>query len=297
MNYNFYIIDDDISVIKILSNIIVNHNLGDVCGASKESDLAIEDIKKLKPDIVLIDLLLPKRDGISITKELKPNFPDVPFIMISEVYAKDMVSSAYNAGIEYYINKPINVIEVINVIKRVDEKLKMQQVINTFQNAIKSIESLDQSKVIDTIKNEREVARTILHQLGIASEAGAKDILNIVAFMMGNEDGVKKKILDYKLSSLYEYLSDKYEGERGDLIYTKTIEQRIRRAIGQGLINLSEMGLQDFDDEIFSRYARSLYDFREIRKEMNHIKGLGQGGKISIKKFLSGLILEIQQSL
>ena len=294
MNYNFFIVDDDYSIVKILSNIILNHKLGDVCGFATNSEEAIKEIKRLKPDIVLLDLLLPDRDGISITNALKPTLPETPFIMISEVYAKEMVSKAYTAGVEYYINKPINVIEVINVIKRVDERMKMKHVIDTFQSAIKHIKSFDSPEPIIEESDFKERARLILHQLGIISENGAQDIINLIAFLTGMDDGIKRRVLDYKLSSLYEYLSDKYERERGEVINVKTIEQRIRRTINQGLINLSELGLQDFDDVLFMRYGNSLYDFRELRKEMNHIKGTGEGGKINIRKFFMGLVHEIQ---
>ncbi|MDN5300412.1 MAG: two-component system, response regulator GlnL [Clostridiales bacterium] len=295
MNYNFYILDDDVSVVKILSNIIVNHNLGDVCGSSTDGESAIEAIQKLKPDIVFVDLLLPKLDGITVTNQLKPLMPETPFIMISEVYAKEMVSKAYNAGIEFYINKPINVIEVINVVKHVDERMRMKQVIHSFQNAFQHMQALDEGKEVKPSGEHRERARHILYHLGIASESGTMDILNLVEFLMGVDDGIKRRVLDYKLSSLYHYLSDKYEREKGEIVNVKTIEQRIRRTIAQGLENISERGLQDYDDLVFTRYGSSMYDFKEVRREMTYLKGLSEdGGKINIRKFFTGLIIEMQ---
>lgn len=295
MNYNFYIIDDDISVIKILSNIIVNHNLGDVCGSSQGGEAALGEIERLKPDIILVDLLLPKMDGITMTKRLKPLLSDTPFIMISEVYAKDMVSKAYNAGIEFYINKPINVIEVINVIKNVDEKIQMKRVIDSFQTAFQSMQDLGNKNEPASVSS-MDHAFTVLGNIGIASESGSMDILNLVAFLTDANHSKGRRVLDFKLSDLYSYLSDKYEKERGEIINEKTIEQRIRRTITQGLVNLSQIGLDDFDHIYFMRYSSTLYDFGEIRKEMERIKGTGkQGGKINIRKFFSGLVMEIQK--
>jgi two-component system response regulator YcbB len=131
--------------------------------------------------------------------------------------------------------------------------------------------------------------------LGIASESGTMDILNLVEFLMGVDDGIKRRVLDYKLSSLYHYLSDKYEREKGEIVNIKTIEQRIRRTIAQGLENISERGLQDYDDLVFTRYGSSMYDFKEVRREMTYLKGLSEdGGKINIRKFFTGLIIEMQ---
>ncbi|MBF4693634.1 response regulator [Fusibacter ferrireducens] len=299
MNYNFYLIDDDISVISILSKIIVNQNLGDVVGKDTTGENAVDEIVKLKPDIVIVDLLLPKIDGITLVSQLKPKFKDLPFIMISEVHAKDMVSKAYNSGIEFYINKPINVIEVINVVKRIDEKLKMKKVIDSFQSAFKSMQSLNEDQVMEISKIDRDPlssAKEILSHLGVISDSGTKDILHIVEFILGFDDGIRKKVLDYRLSELYTYVSDKYEREKGEIVNEKTIEQRIRRTIGQALETIAEIGLDDYENMYFDRYANTLFEFREVRKEMEYLKRRSkEPGKINIKKFIAGLIIEMNK--
>ena len=293
MNYNFYLVDDDLSVLSILSKIIVNNNLGDVIGKSTDGEHAISEILRLKPDIVLVDLLLPKRDGISVVTSVKQVFPDLPFIMISEVYSKDMVSKAYDNGIELFINKPINVIEVINVIKRVDEKVKMKKVIDSFQTAFQSMKTLNEAApTAEGQKNTRlENARTIFNQLGISSEAGTKDILYILEFVFEQSELNKKSVFDHKLTDLYDYVSLKYEKQKGEAVNGKAIEQRIRRTIGQALSNIAELGLHDYEHYVFENFASSLFDLREVRKEMDYIKKRGKSrGRISIKKFVLGLI-------
>lgn len=297
MNYNFYLVDDDMSVLSILSKIIINNNLGDVIGKSSEGEHAISEIIRLKPDIVLVDLLLPKKDGISVVTEIKRVYPEIPCIMISEVYSKDMVSKAYNSGIELFINKPINVIEVINVIKRVDEKMKMKKVIDSFQTAFQSIKTLGEVKVShDQYKNPRvEQARSIFNQLGILSEAGTKDITYMIEFVFEQSELHKKNLFEHKLTDLYDYVSLKYEKEKGESVNDKAIEQRVRRTIGQALVNIAELGLHDYEHHVFEKYAASLFDLREVRKEMDYIKKNGKTrGRISIKKFILGLIEEVK---
>ena len=44
--------------------------------------------------------------------------------MISQVAAKELIGKAYDAGIEFFISKPINIIEVKSVIRNVDEQIK-----------------------------------------------------------------------------------------------------------------------------------------------------------------------------
>jgi two-component system response regulator YcbB len=296
MNYNFFLVDDDLSVISILSKIILNNNLGDVIGKATDGDSAIEEIIRLKPDIVLVDLLLPKKDGITVVAMIKAIYPDIPFIMISEVYSKDMVSKAYDCGIELFINKPINVIEVVNVIKRVDEKVKMKKVIDSFQTAFQNMTTLSSSTptVGKQVNKRLDAARQIFNQLGILSEAGTKDISYMLEFVFEQNELNKCNIFDHKLSDLYDYVSNKYEKERGEAVSDKTIEQRVRRAIGQALENIAELGLHDYEHHLFEKFAATLFDLKEVRKEMDYIKKSSKvRGKISIKKFVFGLIEEI----
>ncbi len=292
MNYNFYLIDDDKSVISILSKIIVSQNLGDVVGQSYEGLEIIQDIKRLNPDIVIVDLLLPHTDGISIVKKMKALNPQLPLVMISEVHAKEMVSKAYDAGVEFYINKPINVIEVVNVIERIDETLRLKQVVSSFQTAFQSMKALDDLSAIESpFQSSVEKSKQILSELGIMSESGAKDILNVISFLDENDH---IHLLDMKLSDLYHFLSIKYEKEQGEIINEKTIEQRIRRSIAQAFDTLCQLGLENYGNIYFERYGTTLFDFKEVRREMNYIKtGVGKRGKINIRKFIMGLLNEI----
>ena len=225
MNYNFYLVDDDVSVLSILTKIIVNEKLGDVVGKATFGHVALEEIAKVKPDIVIIDLLLPKIDGITLVSKLKPQLPDVPFIMISEVFAKDMVSKAYSSGVSFFINKPINVIEVINVLQRVDENLKMKKVISSFHQAFQNYQNLEANESPSTNEMPDQVAKDVLNDIGILSEAGCKDILYILSFLNERANVKSHALIDFKLNDLYVYLSDKYERENGETIHSKTIEQ------------------------------------------------------------------------
>lgn len=298
MEYRFFIVDDDPSIGRILSKIILNNNLGDIVGISESGEDALQKIKECRPDIVLVDLLLPKLDGITLVQELKSLMPHVPFIMISEVYAKEMVSKAYSNGVEFYINKPINVIEVLGVLKRIDEKLKMQQVISSFQTAFASMNALQKEPDKGTplrpgIYTE---LREIYSQLGILSEVGAKDLTTGIELLIAQQQNSRSKHLDFKLSEFYLLISAKYEREQGELVNEKTIEQRIRRAITIALTHLAELAIEDFDSLTLERYANLLFDLKEIRAEMRFVKGQSkEKGRINIKQFITGLVLEVQR--
>jgi two-component system response regulator YcbB len=308
MDYNFYLIDDDVSVLSILSHIIVSHNLGDVVGKSTSGETLLKELKQNSPDIVIIDLLMPKVDGITLVKEIKMEYPQLPVIMISEVQAKDLVSKAYEMGVEYFVHKPINVNEVINVIKRVDEKIQMRNVISSFESAFESIKklkpmALNEHSLNHVTSAQSQVgivqsARTILSDLGVLSETGSKDLLMLVDYIFGLYDGTSKRVLDHKMSDFYLHLSHRYEVENGESVHPRSIEQRIRRTIMEAMSHTAAIGNEDFDHDVFIDYAHRLFDFNELRIEMKFQKTKkGERGKVNIKKFISGYMQIIRAQL
>ena len=106
----FYIVDDNIAVIKVLENIIRTRELGQTIGTSTDPEQAVREIIHLQPEIVLVDLLMSGIDGVTLVTEVKKQAPEIAFVMISKVSDKKMVQSAYEAGVEFFIQKPISVI-------------------------------------------------------------------------------------------------------------------------------------------------------------------------------------------
>lgn len=295
MDYKFYIIDDDKVIQRILKNIISKNNLGEVIGISGDGVNSLENIKILKPDIVLVDLLLPGIDGIEIVSDAKKWNSNAMFIMISEVHSKEMISKAYEEGIEFYINKPINVIEVLSIIDRVKEKIKMSMVIQSFEKAIMNMNILKEHNVSKKIKvvSEKDKTERVLAQLGILGEAGNEDIMHLVFLLL--EKGSENSLGKYKLSELYNCLNEKYK-DQGIESNVGAIEQRIRRATNKALRNIAHLGIEDYSNDIFIKYGSTLFDFKEVRKEMDYARGKGNyGGKISVKKFLEGIIISLRE--
>ncbi len=300
MDLNIYIIDDDISIRQILKNIITSKQLGNVIGESDNGEDGLNNILLCKPDIVIVDLLLPLLDGIQLVSRIKKIEKQPPlFIMISQVTAKDMVVKSYEEGIEYFINKPINVNEVVTLMKKVIEKHKLTATLKHIESAFKLLNDMKESTPTqeqDTF-GIRERVKVILSQLGILGEAGSKDIMEMVTILSSNRISTKDILPRYKTSELYKLLSDYYREENQlEESSEKAIEQRVRRAIGKALRNIASLGLEDYGDFAFTTYANSLFDFQEVRMEMEFIKGKTKyRGKINVKKFLEGIILFANQ--
>jgi two-component system response regulator YcbB len=237
---------------------------------------------------------MPEIDGIEVILTLKRMGCESAFIMISQVDSKEMISRAYSEGVEFYINKPINVIEVVSVIKSVQEKYKMAKAIYTFESVMKSMNISRQSGPVKKVEeyDERTKLKKVLAQLGVLGEAGCQDIIEIVLWL--NKKGLPQddSQTSYKLFQAFNYLKEKYEAEQHIQINTGAIEQRIRRAIKGALKNLASIGIEDYYDDIFVNYSAALFDFSEVRKEMDFGRGKSSyGGTINVKKFIEGIIV------
>lgn len=277
-----FIVDDDLSVVKIIENIIEEYNLGEVIGTSTCSETSIDEILHKCPDIVIVDLLMPNLDGNSLVKTIKDSNSNIHFIMISQVSNKAMVSKAYQSGVSFYIHKPLNRIEIKMVLENLIKQIELENNFTIIEKMFRGINHKEHkgSGKVDQVKR----IRGVFSRLGIMGEKGGEDIVLICEYMIDHEISS----FDFKVRDICELLSDN----------PKAMEQRLRRAINRGLINLSNVGIEDYMNENFMRYSNSLYDFENIKAEMDFIRGKrANGGKISVKKFIDNILLMTQEAL
>lgn len=277
----FFILDDDISVVKVIENLIEEYNLGEVIGTSISSENAVEEIIQKEPEIVIVDLLMPHIDGNHLVKMVKDTCPHIHFIMISQVSNKAMVSKAYQSGVSFYIHKPLNRTEIKMVLENLVKQIELENNFKIIEKMFRGIHTKDHkgSGKADQIKR----IRGIFSRLGIMGEKGGEDIITICEYMIDHDINS----FDFKVRDICELLGDN----------PKAMEQRLRRAINRGLINLANVGIEDYMNDNFMRYSNSLYDFENVKAEMDYIRGKrANGGKISVKKFIDNMLLMTQDS-
>lgn len=290
MSARIYIVDDDIGVRTILSNIVEDNDLGTIVGSAASGEEALEDIMNLSPDVAFVDLLLPVMDGIEIIKQLREKGSGTNFIMISQVNSADMVSEAYQNGIDFYINKPINVIEVVSVTKKALEMRNYKKVIEQIGNTL-NIAQTSAEKVTKKPAGRTDIT-ALFTELGILGDAGCEDLIKMIDFIKEDRSESPHRIHKYSMKDLYSRLSEDYNNRGVDVSSsTKAIEQRIRRTIQSALENVATMGIEDFANYRFEKFSSSVFEFKEVKMEMDHIRGKTKNrGKISVKAFLEGII-------
>lgn len=104
------IADDNPEISDILNNFLSIFGDIEVCGNAKNGTQALAMIYEEEPDVVLLDIIMPELDGISILSRLKQKPPiKVPsIIMVSAIGQENIANEAFALGACYYIIKPFN---------------------------------------------------------------------------------------------------------------------------------------------------------------------------------------------
>lgn len=276
----FYFVDDDKNIRTILKILVTERNLGECCGSSGNGDDALEDVAALHPDIIIVDLLMPDMDGISFVEKARKISPESACIMLSQVASKDLIAKAYESGIEFFIQKPLNAIEVESVIRNVLKTLSMHRTIGKVQSLFET-EFSENGRQSDnpSPKSENFQSRltNVLQKLGIIGELGSKDIITLITWLHDRSETLEQQTLGRLLSQFSEN--------------PKSVEQRIRRAASTGLVNLAHLGLEDYSNDVFTEFSNTLYNFEQVRREMDYIRRKSdKHGNVKIRSFLNALL-------
>lgn len=211
------VIDDEEHILELLK---FNLELSgfDVC-VSSEANQAIELIGKEKPDLLLLDWMLPKISGIDILRKIRQdeNIYDLPVIMLTAKNMEDDKIQGLNVGADDYITKPFSIKELM---ARINTILRRYRVSDKSQSII-------------------EAGNIILNtdQYGLTVDGHAVDLtrkeFELLKLLMENRGKVLKR--DYLLEKVWGY---EYYGE------TRTVDVHIRHLRKKlGLDETSENGI------------------------------------------------------
>jgi DNA-binding NarL/FixJ family response regulator len=99
------IIDDHPLIRQGLERLISFGDRFEVCGEAGDAALGLKIIRQLKPDLAIVDISLPDRDGFDLTKNIVAEFPDVRVLVLSMHDDADSAQRAFRAGATGYMIK------------------------------------------------------------------------------------------------------------------------------------------------------------------------------------------------
>jgi NarL family two-component system response regulator LiaR len=112
------LVDDHMVVRSGLSTVLAVYDDLQLVGEAGDGEEAIRLCERLQPDIVLMDLVMPKMDGVTATRTIKERCPRVQVIALTSFKEKEYVEGALKAGASGYLLKNVSADELVNAIRR-----------------------------------------------------------------------------------------------------------------------------------------------------------------------------------
>lgn len=109
-HYTVLILEDEPDTLSILKSLFLKSGFH-VSGASTGME-ALKKVKEIKPDLMIIDLMLPEMDGWETYQHLRV-FSNVPVMVVSAISDKERIVDALKMGVDDYITKPFTNAEVV----------------------------------------------------------------------------------------------------------------------------------------------------------------------------------------
>ncbi len=115
--------DDEASIRHVLTLILTEH--GYEVRAVADGAEALKELQSRPYDVVVSDVRMPKVDGLSLLKQAMAQWPELTFVVMSAYGSKDQALEAVSAGAYDFIQKPFKPEEVVFVLKKAEERLRL----------------------------------------------------------------------------------------------------------------------------------------------------------------------------
>ena len=246
-NIKIAIVDDNESVVNWLKEIVSGDTEIQVVGTSFNGMDALTMIKVNKPDLVLLDLNMPKLDGIGVMKQINfdVTYEKIPaFIIMSETGEEGAIANAFAIGASYFIIKPFDKNMILTRIKQVKGSYK-------YKNAIINNRESICKKEVENIENNLEWQVTeIIHKIGVPPHIKGYQYLR---------DGIIMSVKDNQMlhsvtKILYPAIAKMHN----------TTSIRVERAIRNAILVAWNRGTMDMKEEVFGYIVN-----RDKRKPTN----------------------------
>ena len=213
-------IDDNVNLVEMVNDYFEDNPRIDIVGSAYNGNEGLKIIKegKLEYDLIVLDLIMPKKDGIAVLRDLKENNINRNIIVATSYNAPDTIRKVSEYGVTYYILKPFDLPDLED------------KILDTFTTSSK--------KSINILSNNLQISISkMLHELGMPSHIkGYQYIREAISMVYDNPDivgGITKE--------LYPELATKFD----------TTVSRVERAIRHAIEVSWNRGDWDLMEEIF----------------------------------------------
>ena len=234
------IVDDNKEFVKLLTMYINTQEDMEVVHTAFDGQDIINSIKENEPDILLLDIIMPERDGLSVLEDMIKNQDvNMPItVVMSAIGQEKITQKAITLGATYYVVKPF---DMATLVERLRDLLASEVSVEIPNKGISGISS-------DTLQKKEELSLEVrttnmIHDVGVPAHIkGYQYIREAILLAVKNED-----VINSITKTLYPTLARKFN----------TTPSRVERAIRHAIEVAWNRGQIEMHDKIFGYTVNS----------------------------------------
>lgn len=230
---NVAVVDDNEKILNNICESLNNEKEINIVGKAKNGEEAYEMIRKHNPDVVVLDLIMPKMDGLSLMNKIYNDgtIIKLPFFIITSAISNEtVIQDAFGYGASYYMLKPFEMDMIVDRIKNVKSY-------NRKMPENKKIISAYEDKKHFMDRNIESDVTAIIHDVGVPAHIKGYQYLREAIIMCVNDNDMLNSITKI----LYPSIAKKFQ----------TTSSRVERAIRHAIEVAWNRGKMDTIDELF----------------------------------------------
>lgn len=223
------IVDDNPLVVETLKELLMKNSGFNVIGTASDGEEAIEGIKLFEPDLVLLDIVMPKLDGIGVMEWINntDNLNKKPKIIVITAMGQEWVNEvAFKYGATYYIAKPFN---NDNVVRQIE--------LAAYQDVLGERRKIVVNRNDYILSNLESEVTKLLHDIGVPAHIKGYGYLRDAIIMAVNDTNMTNCIT----KALYPSVAK----------INDSIPSRVERAIRHAIEVAWNRGNMDTIDDLF----------------------------------------------
>ena len=181
------VVDDELGMRKYLEKLLIENDFR--VKLAHHGEAALQEMRKELPDLVLVDLKMPKMDGLELLREIKSRFPEVIVIIMTAYGTMESAIKAMKLGAYDYISKPFDIDQILLVINKALEKKRLREENIALHKQLKKTytfedmvsQNVQMHKIFELIKKIAPTKSTVLirGETGTGKELVARAIHNL----------------------------------------------------------------------------------------------------------------------